>query len=38
VKILGYSFVNPLEYFIPIAHEVSNKPATNNINQLIEIP
>ena len=37
VKIVGYIFVNPLEYFILTAQAVSKIPAINNINHAIII-
>jgi hypothetical protein len=35
VNTLGQSFVNPSEYFIPIAQAVSKIPAMKSINQAI---
>ncbi len=35
VKTLGQNFVNPSEYFIPIAQAVSKIPAIKSINQAI---
>ncbi len=38
VKIVGYIFVNPSEYFMPTAQAVSKSPAINNINHSIIYP
>jgi len=36
VKILGFNFENPSEYFMPIAHAVSNIPAIIKLIHAIE--